>query len=105
MPFVTVGDPGNPADPLNSGKTPGIGSVAVSPRADTSHYTEAQKLNADVLDRAGKIAQFLDRDARADFAGPAGIQAFLNRFLGDPAQDLGKLLRDIQAYYEALPPQ
>ena len=85
--------------------SPGIGSVAVSPRADTSHYTEAQKLNADVLDRAGKIAQFLDRDARADFAGPAGIQAFLNRFLGDPAQDLGKLLRDIQAYYEALPPQ
>jgi multiple sugar transport system substrate-binding protein len=85
--------------------SPGIGSVAVSPLADTSHYTEAQKLNADVLDRAGKIAQFLDRDARADFAGPAGIQAFLNRFLGDPAQDLGKLLRDIQAYYDALPPQ
>jgi multiple sugar transport system substrate-binding protein len=85
--------------------SPGIGSVAVSPLADTSHYTEAQKLNAEVLDRAGKIAQFLDRDTRADFAGPAGMQAFLNRFLGDPAQDLGTLLRDIQAYYDALPPQ
>jgi multiple sugar transport system substrate-binding protein len=85
--------------------SPGIGSVAVSPLADTSKYTEAQKLNADVLKNAGNIAQFLDRDARADFAGPSGMQGFLLSFLSDPKQDLGKFLNDIQTYYDSLPPQ
>jgi multiple sugar transport system substrate-binding protein len=84
---------------------PGIGSVAVSPLADTSKYTEAQKLNAAVLKSAGNIAQFLDRDARADFAGPSGMQNFLLSFLGNPSQDLDKFLNDIQVYYDSLPPQ
>jgi multiple sugar transport system substrate-binding protein len=85
--------------------TPGIGSVAVSPMADTSGYTPAQKLNAEVLKNAGNIAQFLDRDARADFAGPSGMQGFLISFLTDPKQDLDKFLNDIQTYYDSLPPQ
>jgi multiple sugar transport system substrate-binding protein len=85
--------------------TPGIGSVAVSPLADTSGYTDAQKLNAEVLKNAGNIAQFLDRDARADFAGPSGMQGFLLSFLNDPSQDLAKFLGEIQTYYDSLPPQ
>ncbi len=85
--------------------SPGIGSVAVSPMADTSKYTDAQKLNAEFLKNAGNIAQFLDRDARADFAGPSGMQAFLLSFLNDPQQDLDKFLNDIQTYYDSLPPQ
>jgi multiple sugar transport system substrate-binding protein len=85
--------------------SPGIGSVAVSPQADTSKYTEAQKLNAEVLKSAGNIAQFLDRDARADFAGPSGMQGFLLSFLNNPKQDLDKFLSGIQSYYESLPPQ
>jgi multiple sugar transport system substrate-binding protein len=85
--------------------SPGIGSVAVSPTADTSKYTDVQKASADVLKSAGNIAQFLDRDARADFAGPSGMQGFLLSFLTDPAQDLDKFLNDIQAYYDTLPPQ
>ncbi len=85
--------------------SPGIGSVAVSPLADDSKYTEAQKLNAAVLKSAGNIAQFLDRDARADFAGPSGMQGFLLSFLNDPSQDLDKFLGEIQTYYESLPPQ
>lgn len=85
--------------------TPGIGSVAVSPLADTSGYTDAQKLNAEVLKNAGNIAQFLDRDARADFAGPSGMQGFLLSFLNDPQQDLEKFLGEIQTYYDSLPPQ
>jgi len=83
----------------------GIGSVAVSPLADTSNYTEVQKMSAEVLKTAGNIAQFLDRDARADFAGPSGMQGFLISFLTDPAQDLDKYLGEIQAYYDTLPPQ
>ena len=58
-----------------------------------------------MLKSAGKIAQFLDRDARADFAGPSGMQGFLISFLNDPNQDLDKFLGDIQAYYDSLPPQ
>jgi multiple sugar transport system substrate-binding protein len=85
--------------------TPGIGSVAVSPNADTSGYNEVQKASAEVLASAGNIAQFLDRDARADFAGPSGMQGFLLSFLNDPGQDLDKFLGDIQAYYDSLPPQ
>jgi multiple sugar transport system substrate-binding protein len=85
--------------------SPGIGSVAVSPAADTSKYTQVQKDSAEVLKSAGSIAQFLDRDARADFAGPSGMQGFLISFLTDPNQDLDKFLGDIQAYYDSLPPQ
>jgi multiple sugar transport system substrate-binding protein len=85
--------------------SPGIGSVAVSPLADTSGYTEAQKLNAEVLKSAGNIAQFLDRDARADFAGPSGMQGFLLSFLNEPGQNLDTFLNDIQVYYDSLPPQ
>jgi len=83
--------------------SPGIGSTAVSPQADTSKYTEIQKANAEVIKGAGKIAQFLDRDARADFAGPSGMQGFLISFLSKPNQDLDKYLGEIQAYYDSLP--
>ena len=85
--------------------SPDIGSVAVSPQADTSGYTDVQKASAEVLQSAGNIAQFLDRDARADFAGPSGMQGFLLSFLNDPNQDLDKFLGEIQAYYDTLPPQ
>ena len=85
--------------------SPGIGSTAVSPMADTSGYTEIQKANAEVVKGAGKIAQFLDRDARADFAGPSGMQGFLISFLSDPTQDLDKYLGEIQTYYDSLPPE
>ncbi len=83
----------------------GIGSVAVSPQADTSNYTQVQKMSAEVLKSAGNIAQFLDRDARADFAGPSGMQGFLIDFLTKPTQDLDKYLGEIQTYYDSLPPQ
>ena len=81
----------------------GIGSVAVSPLANTSKYTEVQKNSAEVLKSAGNIAQFLDRDARADFAGPSGMQGFLISFLTDPTQELDGFLAGIQAYYDSLP--
>lgn len=85
--------------------TPGIGSVAVSPDADTSGYNDLQAASAEVLANAGSIAQFLDRDARADFAGPSGMQGFLIDFLSNPDQDLDALLNGIQAYYDSLPPE
>jgi multiple sugar transport system substrate-binding protein len=85
--------------------TPGIGSVAVSPQADPSGYNTLQAASAEVLQSAGSIAQFLDRDSRADFAGPSGMQGFLISFLTDPNQDLDAFLSGIQAYYDSLPPE
>jgi multiple sugar transport system substrate-binding protein len=85
--------------------TPGVGSVAVSPLADPSGYNTLQAASAEVLREAGNIAQFLDRDARADFAGPSGMQGFLLDFLNNPNQDLDSFLTGIQAYYDSLPPE
>ena len=96
---------GTPEAQLAYVLSPGLTSVAVSPLADTSKYTDVQKAQAEILKGAGFIAQFLDRDARADFAGPSGMQGFLLSFLNDPKQDLDKFLGEIQAYYDTLPPQ
>jgi len=84
--------------------TPGIGSVAVSPLADPSGYNQVQKMSAEILNNAGQFAQFMDRDTRADFAGPSGMQGFILSFLNDPQQDLDKFLNEIQTYYDSLPP-
>ena len=95
---------GTPEAQLAYVLSPGLTSVAVSPLADPSKYSDVQKAEAEILKNAGSIAQFLDRDARADFAGPSGMQGFLLSFLSDPKQDLDKFLGDIQAYYDTLPP-
>ncbi len=50
-------------------------------------------------------AQFLDRDTRPDFAGPNGMQGFLQSFLGEPDQDLAALQQSIQDFWDTLPPQ
>lgn len=96
---------GTPEAQLAYVLTPGIGSVAVSPLADPSGYNALQAASAEVLQSAGNIAQFLDRDARADFAGPSGMQGFLLSFLTDPSQDLDAFLGSIQSYYDSLPPE
>ena len=81
------------------------GDVATAKDADTSGYNQLQKDSAAVIAASGRIAQFLDRDARSDFAGPSGMQGFLLSFLNNPNQDLDKFLGDIQAYYDSLPPE
>ena len=81
------------------------GDIAAVKNADTSGYTPFQVDEAKIIAGAGKIAQFLDRDARSDFAGPSGMQGFLLSFLNNPSQDLDKFLSGIQSYYDSLPPQ
>jgi len=81
------------------------GSIAAAKDADTSFYTPLQSKAQQIIAASGSIAQFLDRDARSDFAGPQGMQNFLAQFLNNPKQDLGKLLSNIQAYYDTLPPE
>lgn len=80
-------------------------NVAAAKDADTSKYTPFQKKMAEIIGGAQKIAQFLDRDTRPDFAGANGMQGFLQNFLGNPKQDLDKFLSGIQAFYDSLPTQ
>jgi len=78
--------------------------VAAAKDADTSKYSAFQKKSAEIIAGSNKIAQFLDRDARSDFAGANGMQGFLQSFIGNPTQDLDKFLSGIQSFYDTLPP-
>jgi multiple sugar transport system substrate-binding protein len=80
-------------------------NVFVAKDGDTSTYTAWQTTAAGILAGSNKLAQFMDRDTRPDFAGANGMQGFIQNFLGDPSQDLDKFLQGIQAFYDSLPPQ
>lgn len=77
-------------------------NVAAAKDADTSGYTPFQKKMAEIIGNSGAIAQFLDRDTRPDFAGPNGMQGFLQDFLNKPDQDLDAFLGKIQSFYDSL---
>lgn len=80
-------------------------SVGAANDVDTSGYTPFQLKSAEIIAGSGAIAQFLDRDTRPDFAGPNGMQGFLQSFLGDPDQDLTAFQQGIQDFWDTLPPQ
>jgi multiple sugar transport system substrate-binding protein len=94
----------------SKGSTQGIffehqpGFIPTAKDADTSKYSALQKKAVEVVGSAKRITQFLDRDTRSDFAGPQGMQGFLQKFLGDPSQDLAALQKTIQDYWDSLPP-
>jgi len=79
-------------------------NVAAANDADTSAYSPQQQHMAEIIGSAGAIAQFLDRDTRPDFAGPQGMQGFLQNFLDNPDQDLDSYLQGIQDFWDTLPP-
>jgi multiple sugar transport system substrate-binding protein len=78
--------------------------VAAANSADRSGYNAVQKKAAEIISSSKGIAQFLDRDARPDFAGPNYMQAYLQSFLKTPDQDLDAFLKNIQTNYDSLPP-
>ena len=80
-------------------------NVAAAKNADTSSYSPFQKSMADIIGKSGAIAQFLDRDTRPDFAGPNGMQGFLQTFLNKPDTNLDTFLGTIQSFYDSLPKQ
>jgi multiple sugar transport system substrate-binding protein len=77
-------------------------SVAAGNDADTSGYSPFQKKSAEIIAGSGAIAQFLDRDTRPDFAGPNGMQGFLQNWLSDPEQDTDAFLKGIQDFWDSL---
>jgi multiple sugar transport system substrate-binding protein len=80
------------------------GAIPTATDADTSTYTDLQKKAVEIVSKAQKITQFLDRDTRADFAGSNGMQSFLQTFLANPSQDLPAFQKTIQDFWDALPP-
>ena len=70
--------------------------------ADTSGYSPFQKKSAEIIGASKKIAQFLDRDTRPDFAGPNVMQGFLQTWLNKPDQDINAFLGTIQSFWDSL---
>jgi multiple sugar transport system substrate-binding protein len=79
--------------------------IGTAKDVDTSAYTPLQQNQAKVIGGAQKLTQFLDRDARSDFAGAQGMQAFLINFLQKPDQDLDAFLKGIQSFVDSLGPE
>jgi multiple sugar transport system substrate-binding protein len=80
------------------------GLIPTASDVDASSYSALQKKAQAIVSQAVKITQFLDRDSRPDFAGPNGMQHFLQLFLANPTQDTTALQTQIQAFWDALPP-
>ena len=94
----------------SKGSTQGIffqhqpGVLPTGNDADTSTYTDLQKKAVQVVGSAKRITQFLDRDTRSDFAGPDGMQGFLQKWLANPTQDMTAFQQGIQNFWDHLPP-
>ena len=80
------------------------GLIPAASDADTSTYSALQKKAVQIVSKATKITQFLDRDTRPDFAGANGMQSFLQKFLANPSQDLATYQKTIQDFWDQLPP-
>ena len=80
------------------------GAIPTAKDADTSTYSDLQKKAVEIVSKATRITQFLDRDTRADFAGANGMQSFLQKFLANPTQDLAAYQKTIQDFWDSLPP-
>jgi multiple sugar transport system substrate-binding protein len=80
------------------------GLIPTATDTDTSSYSDLQKKAVEIVSKAQKITQFLDRDTRSDFAGANGMQAFLQTFLANPTQDLAAYQKTIQDFWDSLPP-
>ena len=70
------------------------GPIPAANDADTSTYTALQKKAAEIVGKATRITQFLDRDTRPDFAGANGMQSFLQKFLANPSPGPRRLPED-----------
>ena len=105
--FCVSADPDNPegamdfvaflgtAEAADAANATGVPFIAANENADTSGYSELQRKSAEVVSQATDIAQFLDRDTRADFAATVIIPS-LQTFLSDP-DDIDGVTSSIQS--------
>jgi len=81
------------------------GAIPTATDADQSQYPALTKKAAQIVANAKRITQFFDRDSRPDFSGPNSMQGFLLKYLGNPKQDTSSLQGQMQAFWDALPPE
>jgi multiple sugar transport system substrate-binding protein len=79
------------------------GFIPTASDADTSQLTVLTQKAVQIVSKAQKITQFLDRDTRPDFAGANSMQSFLLNFLKTPTQDLTAFQQSIQDFWDKLP--
>jgi multiple sugar transport system substrate-binding protein len=79
------------------------GFIPCATDADPTTLTVLTKKAVEIVSKAQKITQFLDRDTRPDFAGANSMQSFLLNFLKTPAQDLVAFQQSIQDFWDKLP--
>jgi multiple sugar transport system substrate-binding protein len=81
------------------------GAIPPANDSDASGYPALTKKAVQIISSAKRITQFFDRDSRPDFAGAQGMQSFLLRFLANPTADPTNLQKDMQSYWDSLPPE
>jgi hypothetical protein len=79
------------------------GFIPCATDADPTTLTVLTKKAVEIVSKAQKITQFLDRDTRPDFAGANSMQSFLLNFLKTPTQDLTAFQLSIQDFWDKLP--
>lgn len=80
----------------------GVPMTSANKNQDTSTYDAFQKQQLAVMGEAKYITQFLDRDTRPDFAGPA-VGPAIQEWFKNP-KDVNKILESLQSQWDALPP-
>ena len=79
--------------------------VPASSDVDASKLDRLSAKSLQLVGRAQRITNFFDRDTRPDgFAGADGMQSFLHNFVIKPGLDIAEFQRQIQGYWDALPP-
>jgi multiple sugar transport system substrate-binding protein len=79
------------------------GFIPTASDADLTGLSVLTKKAIEIVSKAQRITQFLDRDTRPDFAGAQAMQSFLLNFLKTPGQDLPALQKTIQDFWDKLP--
>jgi multiple sugar transport system substrate-binding protein len=81
------------------------GAIPTANDVDQSAFPALTKKAAQIVSNAKRITQFFDRDSRPDFSGPNSMQGFLLRYLANPKLDTTSLQGQMQAFWDALPPE
>jgi len=79
------------------------GLIPTASDTDTAQLTVLTQKAVQIVSKAQRITQFLDRDTRPDFAGANSMQSFLLNFLKTPTQDLATFQKSIQDFWDKLP--
>ena len=93
------------ARPRTSSSSISRASCPTAKDADTSTYTALQKKAVEIVSKATRITQFLDRDTRAGLRRTrTACRASCRRSSPSPTQDLAAYQKTIQDFWDQLPP-